>query len=61
MDFVVTTLTGKEITVPGADTDTVKDLIERLNDKEGIPIDQMTLHFPVPSGVWMGRNAIPCG
>lgn len=50
-DFVITTLTGKEITLPGADTDTVKDLKERLNDEEGIPIDQMLLHFPVPSDV----------
>lgn len=45
MQLLVKTLTGKTITVDVNEDDTVETLKQRINEKEGIPVDQQRLIF----------------
>lgn len=45
MQLLVKTLTGKTITVDVNEDDTVETLKQRINEKEGIPVDQQRLIY----------------
>ncbi len=45
MQLLIKTLTGKTITVDVNEDDTVETLKQRINEKEGIPVDQQRLIF----------------